>query len=192
MGVLASWSRSWWLVAWWLREAGVSAGKAGGASRIVLGLLYPRRLQKIYHAAGGGCRNWACQVRSWSSEEAGWTWEQWWKTGPFAHTRAYVVGVSMEPPVVGRGWSPVSSYKARGYCCRTPCRPSSRTAAEACKPGGVYVSVGTPRADPRRPGVLLAPGPQALPIQLAPIRLFFFTGDAIIQVRCKDLGQRPG
>jgi hypothetical protein len=37
----------------------------------VLGLLYPRRLQKTYHAAGGGCRNRACQVRSWSSEEAG-------------------------------------------------------------------------------------------------------------------------
>jgi hypothetical protein len=37
----------------------------------VLGLLYPRWLQKTYHAAGGGCRNRACQVRSWSSEEAG-------------------------------------------------------------------------------------------------------------------------
>jgi hypothetical protein len=34
-------------------------------------VLYPRRLQKTYHAAGGGCRNRACQVRSWSFEEAG-------------------------------------------------------------------------------------------------------------------------
>jgi hypothetical protein len=37
----------------------------------VLGLLYPRWLQKIYHAAGGGCRNRACPVRSWSFEGAG-------------------------------------------------------------------------------------------------------------------------
>jgi hypothetical protein len=37
----------------------------------VLGLLYPRWLQKTYHAAGGRCRNRACQVRSWSSEGAG-------------------------------------------------------------------------------------------------------------------------
>jgi hypothetical protein len=37
----------------------------------VLGLLYPRQLQKTYHAAGGGCRNRACQVRSRSFEEAG-------------------------------------------------------------------------------------------------------------------------
>ena len=51
----------------------MSAGKVGGAARIVLGLLYPRWLQKTYHAAGGGCRNRACQVRSWSPEEAGWT-----------------------------------------------------------------------------------------------------------------------
>jgi hypothetical protein len=27
-------------------------------------VLYPRWLQKTYHAAGGGCRNRACQVRS--------------------------------------------------------------------------------------------------------------------------------
>jgi hypothetical protein len=51
--------------------AGLHLLKVGGAARIVLGLLYPRRLQKTYHAAGGGCRNRACQVRSWSSEEAG-------------------------------------------------------------------------------------------------------------------------
>jgi hypothetical protein len=49
----------------------VSAGKVGGAARIVLGLLYPRRLQMTYHAAGGGCRNRACQVCSWGFEEAG-------------------------------------------------------------------------------------------------------------------------
>jgi hypothetical protein len=30
------------------------------------------------------------------------------------------MGVSVDPSVVGRHWSPVSSNKARGYCCRTP------------------------------------------------------------------------
>jgi hypothetical protein len=38
----------------------------------------------------------------------------------YAHTCASVVGVSVDPSVVGRDWSPVSSNKARGYCCRTP------------------------------------------------------------------------
>jgi hypothetical protein len=33
--------------------------------------MHPRWLQKTYHAAGGGCRNRACQIRSWSFEEAG-------------------------------------------------------------------------------------------------------------------------
>jgi hypothetical protein len=66
----------------------VSAGKqVGDAARmLVLGLLYLRRLQMAYHAAGGGCHNRACQVRSWSSEEASWTSGDWtwagnrWKT----------------------------------------------------------------------------------------------------------------
>jgi hypothetical protein len=46
-----------------------------------------------------------------------------WEIGPwtvFVHTCASVVGVSVDPSVVGRGCSPVSSNKARGYCCRTP------------------------------------------------------------------------
>jgi hypothetical protein len=120
-----------------MSEAGMSAGKVGGAARIVLGLIYPRRLQKTYHAAGGGCRNRACQVRSWSSGRRlvgpGWG-QRRWEIGPFAHTRASVVGVSMEPSVVGRGWSPVSSNKARGCCCRTSCQPPSPIAAEACSP----------------------------------------------------------
>jgi hypothetical protein len=33
---------------------------------------------------------------------------------------ASVVCISVDPSVVGRDWSPVSSNKARGYCCRTP------------------------------------------------------------------------
>jgi hypothetical protein len=35
--------------------------------------------------------------------------ENRWKIGPFAHTCASVVGIAMEPSVVGRDWSPVSS-----------------------------------------------------------------------------------
>jgi hypothetical protein len=46
------------------RLGAIGGGEVGGAARIVLGLFYPRQLQKTYHAAGGGCRNRACQVRS--------------------------------------------------------------------------------------------------------------------------------
>ena len=54
---------------------------------IVLGLLNPRWLQMTYHAAGGGCRNWACQARSWSFGEAAWTGAgSRWGTGPLAQT----------------------------------------------------------------------------------------------------------
>jgi hypothetical protein len=51
-----------------------------------------------------------------------WTWTQAEDLGPFVHTGtcASVVGVSVDPSVVGRDWSPVSSNKARGCCCRTP------------------------------------------------------------------------
>jgi hypothetical protein len=53
----------------------------------------------------------------------GWTGPRGrWETGPFAVCTyvASVVGTSMGPPVVGRGWSPVPSNKARGCCYRTP------------------------------------------------------------------------
>jgi hypothetical protein len=89
-----------------------------------------------------------------------WTWKTRWKTGPFAHTCASVVGISMEPSVVGRGWSPVSSNKARGYRCRTLCRPSSRIYAP-------YV------AHRRSRGAGLVPGPQVLCF-LCPLPLRFY------------------
>jgi hypothetical protein len=139
---LASWSWSW---SWWVHKAGVSHGVnggqwqwRGGAARIVLGLLNPRWLQMSYHAAGGGCRNWACQVRSWSSEEAAWTGAAGsrWETGPLAQTCASVVGISMEPPVARRDWNPVSSNKARGYCFRAPCLPAEPHCSRGVQPGG--------------------------------------------------------
>jgi hypothetical protein len=64
-----------------------------------------------------------------------WTWKTGGGLGRL-HIRVHLrcVGISMEPPVVGRDWSPVSSNKPRGYCCRTSCRPSSPIAAGACSP----------------------------------------------------------
>jgi hypothetical protein len=94
--------------------------QVGGAAHVVFGLLYPRQLKNTYHTAGGGCRNRACEVRSWGFEEAGLDLENRWKNGPFAHTCASVVGVSVGPSVVGRDWSLLSSNKARGCCCRIP------------------------------------------------------------------------
>jgi hypothetical protein len=104
-----------------------------------------------------------------------WTWKSGGRScllGPFAHTCASVVVVSMGPSVVGRDWSPVSSNKARrGYCCRTSCRPSSPIAAgeRGVQPGGMrYLRVcGTSRADSRRSRAELVPRPQALPVPAA-------------------------
>jgi hypothetical protein len=94
-----------------------------GAAHIVLGLLYPRWLQMTYHAAGGGCRTRLGLSAKFVVEalrRLDWTWAPRWEIGPFAHTCASVVGILADPSVVGRGCSPVSSNKARGYCCRTP------------------------------------------------------------------------
>ena len=112
------------------------------------------------------CRNRACQVRSWSFEEAGLGLEIRWKIGPFAHTCASVVGVSLDPSVVGRDWSPVSSNEARGYCCRTP--GDHRAPLQPRRAARRYLRArGTSRADSRRSGAGLAPGPQALPMPAA-------------------------
>jgi hypothetical protein len=122
-------SLRWWLGAsdsatrHWL--AGLSPGPGGFSMRPAC--QRARRLQKIYHAAGGECRNRTCQVRSWSFEEAGLDLET--GGGRLGRLRMLVhlwrESRSMEPPVVGRGWRPVSSNNACGCCCRTPCRPPS-------------------------------------------------------------------
>jgi hypothetical protein len=120
-----------------VRPACQPSGKGGGAARIVLGLLYPRRLQKTYHAAGGECRNRACQVRSWSFEEAGWTWaqdEDWTVCTYVCICGGDLDGAARRLLAVTGDWSPVSSNKARGCCSRTLCRPSSSIAAGACSP----------------------------------------------------------
>jgi hypothetical protein len=77
--------------------------------------------------------------------------------------------------VVGRDWSPVSSNKARGHCLllSNSSRPLSPIAVEACSPAVFTLRVrGTSRADSRRSGVGLAPGPQALPMPAAALILY--------------------
>jgi hypothetical protein len=67
----------------------------------------------------------------------------------------------------------VPSNKARGYCCRTSCRPSSPIAAEACSPAVfTCMLVHRERAGSRRPGAGLAPGPQALPAAATALVLY--------------------
>jgi hypothetical protein len=84
-----------------------------------------------------------------------------WEIGPFAHMCSSVVGASVGPSVVGRDWSPVSSNKARGYCCRTP--GDHRAPLQPGRAARRYLRVrGAARADPQRPRAGLAPGPQVL------------------------------
>jgi hypothetical protein len=99
-----------------------------------------------------------------------WTWKTGsrWAIGPFALclctyvSMPSVVGVSVDPPDVGRDWGLVSSNKARGYCCPI--------AAEARSPAVftcTWCSASRePTPDSRRSGVglALAPRPQALPM----------------------------
>jgi hypothetical protein len=87
---------------------------------------------------------------------------------------AWLVG----PSVVGRGWSPVPSNKARGCCCRAtgdhraPLQPR-RAARRYFRV--MYVGTrNSARADSRRSGVGLAPRPQALPLPAAALVLFIY------------------
>jgi hypothetical protein len=124
----------------------------GGAARIVLGLIYPRRLQMAYHAAGGECRNRACQVRSWSFEEAGldlgtggrssrlhirvhlW-WVSWW-------ARRLLVVTGARCPLTKPAVAAVELQATIGPHC-----------SRGVQPGGICVCVGAARAAYRRPGV---------------------------------------
>jgi hypothetical protein len=136
------------------------------AARIVLGLLYPRRLQKTYHAAGGGCRNRACQVRSWSSEEAGLDLENRWEIGPFAHTRASALGVSVGPSAVGRGWSPpLTKPVVTAVEQQATTEPHCSRGAQS---GGIYVYVVQRGPTPGGPGSGLRPGRRRFQCQLPP------------------------
>jgi hypothetical protein len=98
-----------------------------------------------------------------------WTWEQVgdWTTCTYVcvHRSVVGVGVSVGPSIAGRDWKPgVSCNKAaRGYhCCRTP--GDHRAPLRPGRAARRYLRArGTSRADSRRCGARLAPGPQALP-----------------------------
>ena len=73
----------------------------------MLGLLYPRWLQKTYHAAGGagvatGPVKFVVEALRRLVRLDLETGPGRWEIGPFAHTSASVVGVSVGPSVVGR------------------------------------------------------------------------------------------
>jgi hypothetical protein len=101
-----------------------------------------------------------------------------WEIGPFAHTCASVLAWvsrwarrSLSVVVLGHDWSPVSSNKARGCCCRTP--GGYRAPLQPRRAARRYLRTrGTSRADFRRSGVGLAPGPQALPMPATALVLY--------------------
>jgi hypothetical protein len=157
----------------WILEAGVSAGKvAGGAARIVLGLLYPRRLQMTYHAAGGRCRNRACQVRSWSSEEAGWT--AWLGTGGRSgrlHIRVHLWWVSRWTRrllVVTGARCPLTKPAVTAVEQQATTEPHC---SRGVQPGGICVYVVQREPTPGGTGWGLCPGRRRFPCQLP---LWFF------------------
>jgi hypothetical protein len=135
-----------------------------------------------YHAAGYGCRNRACQVRSWSYEEAGLDLKTGGRLlGPFAHTCGSVVGVSADPPVVGRDCSPMSSNKARGCCCRTPGDHRAPSCSRGLQPGGICACVVQRRPPPGGPGPGFHPGRRVLPAPAAALVLYIPQLDACVR-----------
>ena len=52
--------------------------------------------------------------------------------------------------------------------------PTEPHCSRGVQPGGIYVYVGTARADSRRSGVGLAPRPQALPMPAAALILYIW------------------
>jgi hypothetical protein len=151
--------------------SGVSAGKVGGAAaRIVLGLLYPRWLQKTYHTAGGGCRNRTCQVRSWSFEEAGLDLgaggrlgrlnirvHLWWVS---RWARRLLVVTGARCPLINPAVVAVEQHAATEPHC-----------SRGVQPGGICAHVGTARADSRGAGAGRAPRPRVLPAPAAALVL---------------------
>ena len=90
---------------------------------------------------------------------------------PFAHTCASVVGVSMDPSVVGRDWSPASSNKARGYCQLLLSNSRLQATTEShcsrgVQPGGIYAYVVHREPTPGGPESGLRPGRRRFLCQL--------------------------
>jgi hypothetical protein len=149
-----------------VRPGGVSADKVGGAARIVLGLLYPRRLQKTYHAAGGECRNRACQVRSWELEEAGLDLDTGGRLGRL-HIRVHLRWVSWRIRrllVVTGARCPLTKPTVTAVEQQATIEPHCSRAG--VQPGGIYVYVVQREPTPGGPGPGLRPGRRRFLCQL--------------------------
>ena len=89
-----------------------------------------------------------------------------------------MVGISIEPPVVGRDWSPVSSNKP--VVAGVELRVGHRALVQSGRAARRYLRIrGKPRADARGPGAGLAPGLQALPMPAA-ARVLFVGGACVV------------
>jgi hypothetical protein len=145
----------------------------------VLGLLYPRRLQKAYHAAGGGCRNRAYQVRSRSFEEAGvqlvWTWRQVGDWLGRLYIRVHLRWVSRwvrRLLVVTRARCPLTKPVVAAVELQATTEPRLQPGRAARR----YLRVGPCSASCfRGPGGGVAPRPQALPVPAAALVLYIST-----------------
>ena len=87
------------------------------------------------------------------------------RIGPFAHTCASVVGISMDPPVVvGRDWSPGVCPLTKPVVAAVEQQATTELhCSRGVQPGGIYVYVVQRELTPGGPGsgVGLAPRPQA-------------------------------
>jgi hypothetical protein len=138
----------------------------------VLGRPYPRRLQKAYHVAEGGCRNRACQVRSWSYEGADLDLEIGGKLGRL-HIRVHLWWVSRwirRLLIITRARCPLTKPVVAAVELQATTEPHC---SRGVQPGGICMHVGTARADSRGSGVGLATRPQALPVLAAALVLYF-------------------
>jgi hypothetical protein len=119
-----------------------------------------------HHVTGGGCLNRACQVRSWSFEEAGLDldtggrlgrrlgrlhirvhlrWVSWW-------TRRLLVVTGARCPLTKPAVTAVEQQATTEPHC-----------SRGVQPGSICVHTGTARANSRGPGAGLASRPQTLP-----------------------------
>ena len=131
----------------------------------MLGLLYPRWLQKTYHAAGGGCRNRACQVRSWSFEEAGLDLETGGRLDRL-HIRVHLWWVSRwirRLLVVTGARCPLTKPVVTAVELQATTEPHC---SRGVQPGGIYVYVVQREPTPGGPGSGLRRGRKRFLCQL--------------------------
>jgi hypothetical protein len=69
--------------------------------------------------------------------------------------------------------------------------PTEPHCSRGVQPGGIYVHVGTARADSRRPGAGLAPRPQALPMPAAALILYIYKAISVSRLYSPWPQDRP-